>query len=506
MKTTFADTHLKIALTGDFDRLDLGTMTPTQIQKGKQEQLTTPTQQVVMPLAGFVRTFGMQETAIKKLTTACVPKQPQAVESTPNIGTRSSSTPLQGLRHVRYLFIHQNFPGQFRHVAFALAEDPANEVIAIGEERNLKDRPALHPNIRLLGYRPQGQSHKETHHYLRDFEGHVRRGQAVVRLLLKLSEEGFKPDVVIAHPGWGEGLFLKDIFPSARHIQYFEYYYHAAGGDVGFDPEFPGTLDDQLRIRIKNSTQQQSLIGCDQGISPTRWQKSRYPQELQHKIDVIHEGVDTEIVKPEARAWVQINGQLFRAGDEIITYVARNLEPYRGFHTFMRMLPKLQAKRPNARFIIVGGDEVSYGKRLPEGQSYRQRYCAEVQEQIDRGKIYFVGKLSYADYLKVLQVSAVHVYLTYPFVLSWSMLEAMAAGCLLVASNTTPVQEVVEDGKNGLLVDFFDGEHLATIIADALANPHEYTPIREQARQTIVDQYDLKTICLPKMLAYLKQR
>ena len=407
---------------------------------------------------------------------------------------------------MRYLFIHQNFPAQFRHVVKALADDPGNEVIAIGEARNLKDRPPLHPKVRLLGYQGQSQGHKETHHYLRDFEGHIRRGQAIVRLLLKLLEEGFKPDVVIAHPGWGEGLFLKDIFPAARHIQYFEYYYHGTGGDVGFDPEFPSTLDDQLRIRIKNSTQQQSLIGCDQGISPTQWQKSRYPKELQHKIEVIHEGVDTEIVKPDVGAWVQINGQRFSAGDEIVTYVARNLEPYRGFHTFMRMLPKLQAKRPNARVIIVGGDEVSYGKRLPEGQSYRQRYCAEVQDQVDWRKIHFVGKLPYMDYLKVLQVSAAHVYLTYPFVLSWSMLESMAAGCLLVASNTTPVQEVVEDGRNGLLVDFFDTERLATTIADALANPEKYASMRDQARQTIVEQYDLKTVCLPKMLAYLMQR
>ncbi len=406
---------------------------------------------------------------------------------------------------MRYLFIHQNFPGQFCHVAKVLADDPSNEVIGIGEAPNLKSRPALHARIRVLSHQPHGSAHKETHHYLRDFEGHLRRGQTVVRLLLKLrDEDGFQPDVIVAHPGWGEGLFLKDIFPNARIIQYFEYYYQGTGGDVGFDPEFPSTLDDQLRVRIKNTTQLHSLIGCDQGVSPTAWQQSRYPAELRNKIEVIHEGIDTEIVKPDAGAWVEINGQRLQAGDEIVTYVARNLEPYRGFHTFMRSLPKLQALRPNAKVIIVGGDEVSYGKRLPEGQTYRQRYCAEVQDRVDWSRVFSVGKLPYADYLKVLQISAAHVYLTYPFVLSWSMLEAMAAGCLLVASDTAPVKEVIEDGQNGLLVDFFDYDRLANKITEVLANPEIHPPLRNSARKTIVEQYDLKTLCLPKMLRFLR--
>lgn len=406
---------------------------------------------------------------------------------------------------MRYLFIHQNFPGQFRHVAKALADDPAHEVIGIGEARNIKGRPVLHPRIRVLGYQPHGHSHKETHHYLREYEGHIRRGQTIVRLLLKLhKEEGFQPDVVVAHSGWGEGLFLKDVFPRAKHIQYFEYYYQSVGGDIGFDPEFPSALDDRLRVRIKNSTQMQSLVACDLGLSPTQWQKSLYPIELQSKIEVIHDGIDTEVVKPDSGAWVEINGQRFKAGDEIVTYVARNLEPYRGFHTFIRSLPELQALRPNAKIIIVGGNDVSYGKRLPEKQTYRKRYCAEVQGQVDWSKVFFVGKLSYPNYLKVLQVSAVHVYLTYPFVLSWSMLEAMAAGCLLVASDTTPVREVIEDGKNGLLVNFFDHKQLAVKIAEILVDLNKLMHLRANARKTIVEQYDLKGICLPRIRSKLQ--
>ncbi|MDD2884354.1 MAG: glycosyltransferase family 4 protein [Dechloromonas sp.] len=406
---------------------------------------------------------------------------------------------------MRYLFIHQNFPGQFRHIAKALADDPINQVVGIGEAKNLSGRPSIHPRIRVLTYQVHGQNHPETHHYLREFEGHIRRGQSVVRLLMALRDEGhFSPEIIVAHPGWGEGLFLKDIFPDAKVIQYFEYYYHGTGGDVGFDPEFPSTLDDQLRVRVKNSTQQQSLLNCDHGISPTAWQRSRYPPEFRNKIDVIHEGVDTELVKPNPDAWIQINNQRLEAGDEIVTYVARNLEPYRGFHTFIRSLPRLQALRPNAIVIIVGGDEVSYGKRLPEGQTYRQRYCAEVQERVDWRKVLFVGKLPYLDYLTVLQVSAAHIYLTFPFVLSWSMLEAMAAGCLLIASDTAPVREVIEGGENGLLVDFFNHDALASNVANALATPSQFDYLRKNARRHIVERYDLKTVCLPKLLATLR--
>lgn len=405
---------------------------------------------------------------------------------------------------MRYLFIHQNFPGQFRHLAKALAAQAGNEVVAVGDAANLRGRPLLHPAIRTLAYTLKEGGGPHTHHYIREYEGHIRRGQCVTRLLLQLrDQEGFVPDVVVAHPGWGEGLFLKDVFPQARHVQYFEYFYRGSGGDVGFDPEFPATLDDQLRVRIKNSTQLQSLLACDQGIAPTQWQKSLVPPELQDKVAVVHEGVDTQQVRPDAGAWLEINGQRLQAGDPIVTYVARNLEPYRGFHTFMRSLPALQARCPQARVIIVGGDGVSYGKRLPEGESYRQRYCDEVREQVDWRKVFVVGKLPYADYLRVLQVSAVHVYLTYPFVLSWSMLEAMSAGCLLLASATAPVQEVIRDGENGLLTDFFDPAALADKLATVLSEPARYQPLREAARATVCEHYDLNRHCLPRMLSLL---
>lgn len=405
---------------------------------------------------------------------------------------------------MKFLFVHQNFPGQFRHVASALANHPEHQVLALGEAHNLKLRPPLHPRVITVGYEPHGHAHRETHHYIRDFEAHIRRGQSVVRAALKIKEKGFRPDVVVAHPGWGEALFLKDVFPDARHINYFEYFYQGTGGDVGFDPEYPATLDDQLRVRVKNSTQLLSLVSCDLGISPTQWQKERFPAEFQHKIQVIHEGVDTQAIQPDPAATLHIGDHTFRKGDETVTYVARNLEPYRGFHVFMRSLPHLLQARPHARVVVVGGDEVSYGRRLPPRESYRAQLCKELENEIDWSRVHFVGKLPYAQYLQVLQVSAAHVYLTYPFVLSWSMLEAMAAGCTLVASNTTPVQEVLTHGHNGLLVDFFDHQRLAHQLAEVLANPQKHTHLGKNARSSVVQTYDLQQVCLPRWLKLIQ--
>jgi glycosyltransferase involved in cell wall biosynthesis len=404
---------------------------------------------------------------------------------------------------MNFLFVHQNFPGQFRHVAAALAEMPKHKIVAIGETANLKNRPRLHPAITVVGYQPKQGGSPGTHHYLREFEGAVRRGQEVARTAIGLKEKGFMPDVVVSHPAWGESLFLKDVFPEARHVTYFEFYYHTAGGDVGFDPDFPATFDDRCRVRVKNTTQMLALESADAGISPTAWQKRRYPEEFRRKIRVIHEGVDTAAICPDSSAEFDTGGQRFRKGDRVITYVARNLEPYRGFHVFMRALPLIQEHCPDSQIVIVGGDEVSYGRKPPEGKTYRSLYTEEVEPFVDWSRVHFTGKLPYNLYLNVLRISSAHVYLTYPFVLSWSMIEAMAAGCLVVGSSTPPVQEVVRHGENGLLVDFFNKEQLARTVGEAVKNPDRYEEIRRNARKTAVQQFDLKTRCLPEMLRYL---
>ena len=402
------------------------------------------------------------------------------------------------------LFIHQNFPGQFRHVAPLLACGKQHRVVALAEQGNLGHGTSLHPNLEVFGYAFEPNTRPAPHQYLLDYESHIRRGQQVASAALQLKRRGFVPDVVIAHPGWGEALFLADVFADARHIHHCEFYYQSEGADVGFDPEFPSDLDAACRVRIKNSTQLQGLAYCDTGVSPTGWQKSRYPAEFQPKIQVIHEGIDTRVVRPDNLATFSIEGRTFRQGDELVTYVARNLEPYRGFHTFIRSLPALQRLRPNAHILVVGGDDVSYGRRLPQGQTYRERYRQEVGDRVDWSRVHFVGKLPYAQYLKVLQVSAAHVYLTYPFVLSWSMLEAMAAGCVLIGSATAPVQEVIKNGENGLLVDFFSPEEIATRVSDVLSNPKAYVELRLAARETVVRNYDLHTRCLPQWVRLLQ--
>jgi len=404
---------------------------------------------------------------------------------------------------MNYLFVHQNFPAQFRHIARNLADNNENKVFAMGDKKNIHSRGFNHPNVNLVDYPFDPPVSKETHNYLRSYDRDIRRGQSVARASLHLKEQGFYPDVVIAHPGWGEALFLKDIFPNARHILHCEYYYHAKNADVGFDPEFPITLDSEFRIRIRNSTQLQCLAYCDAGISPTLWQRSRYPADFQPKIQLVHEGINTNLAKPDPSARFSKGKLSVDMGSEVVTYVSRNLEPYRGFHSFIRALPTLQKLRPNAHVLVVGGDDVSYGQKPPSGKTYRKYYCDEVRGDVDWSRVHFLGKLPYGEYLKVLQISKAHVYLTYPFILSWSMLEAMSAGCLVIGSSTPPVMEVIEHEKNGLLVNFYEPESIAQTVAKVLEKPDDYFPLRQAARKTIIENYDLASICLPKWTSLL---
>lgn len=404
------------------------------------------------------------------------------------------------------LFVHQNFPAQFRHVAAHFAADPAHRVVAIGEEGNLKRAIGLQPRIELCPYPVPKPEAKSTHYYVRGYEAAVRRGQDVVRVAAKLKAGGFRPDLVIAHPGWGEALFLRDLFPAAKLVLYAEFYYHAGGADVGFDPDFPATIDDVFRVRIKNTTQWMSLENADLLLAPTQWQKSRFPALVDGRIEVVHDGIDTQRAAPNPAATFALkDAQItLTANDEVITYVARNLEPYRGFHVFMRALPALLERRPKARVLIVGGDEVSYGVKAAGGKTWRETLLAQLGAKSDTGRVHFLGRLPYADYLRLLQVSSAHVYLTYPFVLSWSLLEAMSAGCMVIASRTAPVEEVMRHGENGWLVDFFDHQALAAMVVQALEQRQGLAPLRQAARQTVVEQFDLATRCLPRQVALLE--
>lgn len=410
------------------------------------------------------------------------------------------------------LFVHQNFPGQFKHLAPNMAVDPNNRVVAL----HINSAPKL-PGVEMVAYSPERGTTPKIHPWVSDLETKVIRGEAAYRAAKKLKQAGFNPDVIVAHPGWGESLFLKDVWPNANLGIYCEYYYQVCGGDVNFDPEFSrGENDDPCRIRLKNAFYALQMAEVKAGLSPTHWQCSTFPEPFRSKISVVHDGIDTDYVCPNPQSTMQLKtrgGEDFTLSkdDEIITFVNRNLEPYRGYHIFMRALPKILKERPKSRVLIVGGDGTSYGSKPeqsvgpePEGKSWKQIFLDEVSSQLDLSRVHFLGKLPYRQYLGVLQLSTVHVYLTYPFVLSWSLLEAMSAGCSIVASDTAPVREAVHDNKNGRLVGFFDVDGLAENVIDLCQRPEERQRLGAAARAFAVENYDLSNICLPGQVRWLE--
>jgi glycosyltransferase involved in cell wall biosynthesis len=408
---------------------------------------------------------------------------------------------------MRFLFVHQNFPGQFKHVAAALAAR-GHEVVALGVNKPAAPVPGVRHVLYREGAKPPAAGTGALAGAMAELADKVGRGENAALAMQALKDGGFAPDVVVVHSGWGEAFFARDVFPLARHIVYAEYYYGGEGGDTGFDPEFSRpSLAASERVRIRNTHLLHALASCDVALAPTEFQKRRHPDWAQQRIRVIHEGIDTPRFRPDANASVQLQtaGVTLRPGDEVITFTVRQLEPYRGYHIFMRALPLLQKLRPQVRVVLVGGDGSSYSAQPPPGKTWKDIFLAEVAERLDMSRVHFVGRVPHAVLTQLMQVSAVHVYLTYPFVLSWSLMEAMSVGCLVVASDTEPVREVIEDGRNGLLTDFFDVEALAHRIADTLARRDQLAPLRAAARETIVGRYDLARHCLPAQLALLEQ-
>jgi glycosyltransferase involved in cell wall biosynthesis len=397
------------------------------------------------------------------------------------------------------LFVHNNFPAQFRYIVRALLResDVALAAIASPGARSIK-------GVRLLKYAQPQSAVASTHPFARRFDLECRRAEEVLYNLTALATSGFVPDVIPAHPGWGETLPLRTFFPQARYVLYCECFYGSGGVQLGFDPEFPGDgLDGKVNLRVNNVATLLALTECNRSVSPTRWQRSTFPVQFQHKIDVIHEGVDIDIVKPDRHAVFRLpSGKSFTKDDEVITYAARNLEPLRGYHMFMRALPQILQKRPRAHAVIIGGEGTSYGLRPPQG-TWKSVYLREVADRIDLSRVHFVGRLPYPEYVSALQISAAHVYLTYPFVLSWSLLEAMSAGCTVVASDTPPVTEVI-DGENGLLVPFFEPAAIADRTIEVLANPRRFRTMREKARQLVVEKYDAERLCIPQMMTLIR--
>jgi glycosyltransferase involved in cell wall biosynthesis len=400
---------------------------------------------------------------------------------------------------MNWLFIHQNFPAQFVHAARHLAEN-GDTVVFITQQRERQL-----PGVRKIVYQPQPMP-QGAHPFVRDFDSAVENGLAVARICEGLKQEGFTPDLVVGHNGWGEILYIKDCWPSVPLLGYFEFFYRPFDSDLDFDPEFPPNASDRMRMRTRNAVNLLGLEAADCGQTPTEFQRSQYPERYRREISVIHEGIDTEQAHPDPTTQLWLGGGLVLSRrQQIITYSARNLEPYRGFHIFMRTLPKLLNRFPQARVLVVGGTGVSYGRRPTRANSWREQLTADLGDQLDLNRIHFLGRLPYTQYLAMLRVSSAHIYLTYPFVLSWGLMEAMASGCAIVASRTAPIEEVMQDGDNGHLVDFFDTDALADKVSDVLTHPEQQESIRANARQTIVERYDLKTVCLPAYLALFRR-
>ena len=406
---------------------------------------------------------------------------------------------------MKILIIHQNFPGQYKHVAPALAA-VGHDVVAL--TCKVKEAKTW-AGVRIIPYAIDGGSTKGIHPWLSDFETKLVRGTSCWKAALKVRAAGFMPDVILAHHGWGESLFLKDVWPQARMGLYCELYHLSTQSFVGFDPEFPpkNPANDALRMRLKNLNNRLHAEVMDAGISPTRFQAGTFPTAWQDRITVAHDGIDTQTVVPNPDARLDLpDGSTVTRNDEVITFINRNLEPYRGYHIFMRALPDLLRARPHAQVVLIGGAEVSYGAKAPEGKSWKQIFIDEVRGQIpdaDWARVHFLGRVPYSQYLAMIQVSTVHVYLTYPFVLSWSLLESMAAECAIVASGTAPVREVVTDGETGVLVDFFDRDALVTQVCALLDDPDRRASLGAQARDWVVRNYDLQSICLPQHLAWV---
>lgn len=384
---------------------------------------------------------------------------------------------------MRILFVHNNFPGQYQRIVRHLKNRPGIDMLSGSLASNQQSAP-----ITRIGYTPHREASDKIHPALRYTETCVIRAQAVYTAFMPVKKKGWKPDIILAHSGFGDGMLLKDLWPDAKYLPYFEWYYHAYGSDASYlSHDAPKTPDEEFRIRMKNTAVLHDLAAMDWGQCPTEFQKSQFPAQFRERISVLHDGVDTDYFSPDDSAKLEAGGHTFRKGDPVITYIARGMEPYRGFPQFMEALSILQQRDARVHAVIIGDDKTAYGQKRADGKTHKQWALDEFP--VDPERTHFVGRQP-LDYLRqALRVSAAHVYLTIPFVLSWSMMEAMAAGALIVGSDTEPVREMIVDGENGLLAPFFEPGKLADRLFEAVAEPERFVPLRQKARSLMVERY-----------------
>ena len=401
---------------------------------------------------------------------------------------------------MNFLFVHQNMPGQYRELVQWLAKAGGHRIYFLTQRQNAPKLPGVETRVYCPHHRPDAKAYGLSSVW----EEAAGSGFGAVAAAQQIEKkEGFRPDIIIGHVGWGELSFFKQLWPDVPIIGYFEYYYNMTGGMVGFDPAEKITAHAPYLNHARNLVPLANIETVDLGHCPTYWQRDRFPESFHRKLYVCHDGIRTDQLLPNPKVSLQLGrlAQPVTRDDEIVTYVARNLEKTRSFHTMMRALPRILAERPKARVVIVGGDDVSYGKQSDHPGGLRGEMSAELGDRVDWERVHFVGKVPYPDFQKLVQISRCHIYLTMPFVLSWSLLEAMSMQATIVASDVAPVREAVTHGETGLLVDFFEHDALAAQVVEVLANPQDHAHLGPAARSHVVENYDFLTRCLPEHLA-----
>ncbi len=397
---------------------------------------------------------------------------------------------------MKLLFVHQNMPGQYRELIQWLAAQGGHEIVFLTQRKNAPDLDG----VRNVIYKSHHKAADDGYGLSKTWENAAGNGFGAVMALKQIVADGFIPDIVIGHVGWGEMSFFRQVLPDTPIIGFFEYYYSVHGGPVGFDPENPPTEHSPYLMEGHNVVPLYNIEQVTLGHSPTMWQRNRFPKSFHDKIYVCHDGIRTDKLVPKKKASVTLGriGRPLTRQDEIVTYMARNLETTRGFHQFMRALPHIQKARPNARILVIGGNDTSYGGKSKHPGGLRGQMEEEVGHLLDWDRLHFLGQVPYENYQTIIQISSCHIYLTMPFVLSWSLLESMSMGATIVASDVPPVREAVTHGETGMLVDFFDPEAIAAQVVDVLQKPRDYAHLGPAAREHVVANYDFLNVCLPE--------
>ena len=405
------------------------------------------------------------------------------------------------------LYVHQNFPAQFGHIARHLIDKLGWQCSFVSQTPG-----GVVGGINKVEYKIAGGATKQNHFCSRTFENTVWHCDAVYRAMK--GHPDIKPDLIVGHSGFGSTLFLRELYPTTPIVNFFEYYYipHDPDSDMDFrrDLGWPTSELKYLRSRCRNAMILLDLQTCNAAYTPTEFQKSRFPAEYQQKLETIFDGVDRSIyhgyeetLRPpvDQRGIRRIGGVDVPADKRVVTFVSRGFESMRGFDVFMKVAKRIYQQFPDVVFLVIGSDKVAYGGDEEFIAPYRTfKEWTLAQDTYDLSKFHFLGKIPPTELGKVLAATDLHIYLTVPFVLSWSMMDAMSCGAVVLGSDTAPVREMIKDGQNGLIADFFDADALAAKAIGALRDPAGARAMGRAAEQMIIERYSLEAV-LPRMLA-----